>query len=155
MDWALSSVEDRYRQSMRCLLISDIDNYFGEGTNNVLTNKLLQFIKIGTIPQDSMFHLRTSVRELQERIGNRINELPAGGPSIAPQFRCVIPVEDFNSNLWPVLLTPLAVALSVTGKSEYLFSENPHIRSNLQYIQWRFPIWYMHALLYCIRRLSS
>jgi hypothetical protein len=140
---------------MRCLLISDIDNFICEGTNNVLTNNLLQFIKNGIIPQDSLFHLRTSVRELQARIGNRINELPAGGPSIPQQFRYVIPVEDFNANLWPVLLTPLSVALSITGKSEYLFSENPHVRSNLQYIQWRFPIWYMHALLYCIRRLSS
>lgn len=155
MDWALSSVDDRYRQNMRCLIISDIDNFICEGTSNVLTNKLLQFIKNGTIPQDSQFHLKTSVRELQARIGNKISELPAGGPSIAPLFRFVIPVEDCNSNLWPVLLTPLSVALSVTGRSEYLFSENPHVRSNLQYIQWRFPIWYMNALLYCIRRLSS
>lgn len=105
------------------------------------------------------FHFNTEVRKLGESLGEKVLvELPVECPKIDEELKVIMPVHNDNFRVKILLKTPLAVALSISGKDERIWEDDINtesIRRNIQYCQWLAPDWYGKAIIYCLSQLSN
>jgi hypothetical protein len=143
-----------------------IDKLLREAIYNVLSDTepiqffkgIADFMQSQIIP-DFDFHVNAEIINLRQSLGERVlNELPQDCPQIFEIFKPILPV-NYNTRLIKILLkTPLAIALSITGKDESIWGKGENydiIRRNMQYCQWIAPEWYGKAVSYCLSRLKN
>lgn len=122
-------------------------------------SKINEFITAERLIEINGFHLNTEIHKLRQRLGYRVlEELPKQNPHISEEFKHIIPITNENYIVKIILKAPLAVALSIAGKDESLWSHNEYsdeIRRNIKYVQWISPDWYGKAILYSLSRINN
>lgn len=107
----------------------------------------------------SGFHFNFEVKNLRQRLSHRVlNELPEISPQIMDEFKAILPVTRDNFRVKILLKAPLAVALSISGIDERIWSNDEGaeiVRRNIKYAQWISPDWYGKAIVYSLYRLKN
>jgi len=122
-------------------------------------DKIADYITKNKLHQSNGFHLNTEILTLRQALGEKVlNELPVVCPQIQEENKHILPVTKETALVKILLKVPLAVALSITGKDESIWSNKEEfetIRRNIQYCQWIAPDWYGKAILYCLNKLQN
>lgn len=122
-------------------------------------DKIADYLTNNKIHQLNGFHLNSEISFLRQILGEKVlNELPIVCPKIQEESKNILPVTKETALVKILLKVPLAVALSITGKDESIWSDKEEfetIRRNIQYCQWIAPNWYGKAILYCLSKLQN
>lgn len=159
-DWgrAMEWVGCYINADLMALVSSGVKLFFDDLYPNSNFSRISEYIMQDTIPQISTnYFLRGKVRDLRASLGVKVlNELPKECPKIPEEYKEIIGVNEDNANVKILLKSPLAVALSITGKDEILWSEHSeHICRNVIYSQQLNPEWYSEAIIYCLNKINS
>jgi hypothetical protein len=131
-------------------------------------NIIAEFTINNKINTNIDFHLNTEIQKLRQYLGEKVlNELPYDNnctvelkecPTISDEFIGIFPVTKDNYLIKILLKVPIAVALSISGKDEFIWHDSEkdeRIRRNIQYCQWIAPDWYGKSILYCLNQLEN
>lgn len=131
---------------------SHFENLYPSNNFKRTSNFILQDIKPSI---DGSFHFNSRVTNLRGALGARVlNELPKKCPKVPEVFKNVLSVSFENASVKILLKSPLAVALSITGKDDAIWSEEyEEIRRNIKYAQQLNPEWYSEAINYCLNKI--
>jgi hypothetical protein len=92
-------------------------------------------------------HLNTSILELRQNLGGGLlTELPGTYPSIDRLQRDKFNITNQEWRLWPLLLSPFAVALSISNQHTGIWYDKADAKRSVLFTEKRFPEWYYAAL---------
>jgi hypothetical protein len=157
-DWgtAMEWVGCHTNTDLMALVSSGIKSFFDDLYPSNLFLKISNYVTQNIRPQmQSDYHLHRRIIELRASLGAKVlSELPNACPKIPEEYKNIIGVNGENANVKILLKSPLAVALSITGKDETLWNEqNEYIRRNVIYSQQLNPEWYSEAIIYCLTKI--
>jgi len=99
--------------------------------------------------QIGIYHLDTAIRELRQKIGGgALTELPDATttPKINENNLDGFILRHEYRRLSPLLLSPYAVALSISGKDPEIWYDSQKAKRSVLYTEKRYPEWYYTAL---------
>ncbi len=151
---------NRFMELMRCFYSSnkyaiEIVNFIFTKAPDLFEEK--SYIKINTLNSE----LRKEIESLRQEIGGTINDLPPTRPSIQSYFRSALPIDlSDNPGLNTVKLSPLAVALSISGNSTRIWKESvknskentEFVKRIILYISNLYPNWYYKTIYHFIKK---
>ena len=134
------------------ILKSYFDNLYPSIHFNQISNYVMKSLKPNII---GGYHLNGRVLNLRASLGSKVfSELPQKCPKVPEVYKDIIPVNGTNANVKILLKSPVAVALSISGKDESLWEkESEYIRRNIKYSYQLNPEWYSEAINYCLTKL--
>jgi hypothetical protein len=158
-DWgkAMEWVGCHTNTDLMALVSLGVKSFFDDLYPNNYFSKISEYIMQDMIPKiPTGYFLRGKITNLRASLGVKVlNELPKECPKIQEEYKEIIGVNEENRNVKILLKSPLAVALSITGKDETLWNEqNEYIRRNVIYSQQLNPEWYSEAIIYCLNKIK-
>ena len=153
MEWIGCYTDADLMASVSLGVKSFLDDLYPSNLFSKISNYVTQNIR----PQMQLgYHLHQRITELRASLGAKVlSELPNACPKIPEEYKNIIGVNEGNANVKILLKSPLAVALSITGKDETLWNEqNEYIRRNVIYSQQLNPEWYSEAVIYCLTKIK-
>jgi hypothetical protein len=138
------------------LVTSTLKSYFDNLYPSIHFNQISNYVMKSLKPKiNGGYHLNGRILDLRSSLGSKVlSELPQKCPKVPEIYKDIIPVNDTTANVKILLKSPLAVALSISGKDETLWDkDNEYIRRNVKYSYQVNPEWYSEAINYCLTKL--
>ena len=159
-DWAkaMEWVGCHTNDDLMALVSLGVISFLGDLHPSNFFSRISDYVTRNIIPQmQTGYHLHRRIIELRASLGAKVLlELPKVCPKIPEEYKEIIGVNKENANVKILLKSPVAVALSMTGKDETLWNQqNDVIRRNVIYTQQLNPDWYSEAIIYCLNKINS
>lgn len=163
-DEAKSWLASVYGKDMLLLLDQNIEKLFADNEPKESFEQVKAQVLEGKLIPNPYFSVNQEKQKVRQHLGIRVlNELPRRHAKIPKNYWSVLPVDSEPHKIWALLIAPLAVALSISGKEEPengktiwgLDEESVQIRRNIRYAKWLAPEWYASALLFCLYKLQN
>lgn len=136
-------------------LITKLKGYFNSLYPIDNFSLIFSFINGNSIPRKEIA-IQQEILNIRQILGERVlQELPRKYPRISSEHRHILPVPENAQNIEVLLISPLAVALSIAGKSDNIWRDDyEFIRRNIKYCQDINPEWYSKAICYSLSRIN-
>ena len=124
MNWVDCDVtDDKERYALMEILPACLRGHFDSLYPNNYFSQIMKYVMQDVKPKFKQdFFLNGRITSLRESLGARVlKELPEKCPVIPEAFKHLLPVDETNAHVKILLKSPLAVALSIAGKDEFLW----------------------------------
>lgn len=157
LEWVECLLSAKDIDENRGLICGNINSYF----NNLYPTSNFRKLSKYIFNNDANFAiqgfaLNSKISSLRSSLGERVlTQLPTKCPKIQEVYKPIIPVSEDTKIIKLLLKSPLAVALSISGKDENIWDENnEEVRRYIRYSQHLNPEWYSEAIVYSLSKLK-
>jgi hypothetical protein len=157
LEWVECLLSAKDIDENRGLICGNINSYF----NNLYPTSNFRKLSKYIFNNDANFAiqgfaLNSKISSLRSSLGERVlTQLPTKCPKIQEVYKPIIPVSEDTKIIKLLLKSPLAVALSISGKDENIWDENnEEVRRYIRYSQQLNPEWYSEAIVYSLSKLK-
>jgi hypothetical protein len=162
--WASAAHWKKAMEWLECKPGSRLFNIICNGTNTLFAHQhpsrsfshIMNYALQDEKPKaDTSIPLNQKTNELRANLGPKVlSGIPQECPNIPEEYKHILPVNPETSKVKLLLKSPVAVALSIAGKSENLWCEaGEHLRRNVRYSYMLHPEWYAGAILNVLSKI--